>query len=221
MGKRRSVARALDAGPVDAAFESVGGLGREAETPRRSPHARGLEVGALQEHVGGRLADLGLGERVRFLGERDVLPELLASADVFALASDSESFGLSALEAMSCGTAVVATDAGGVREVVTHERTGLLSPRDDVDAYAHHLRSLLFDRDRSESMGQRAREDALEREAASDSHTRERPPELRQRLLGRVSKKAAGQGVGRYCHCAAQAHGCLGFAGAATAFLAA
>jgi N-acetyl-alpha-D-glucosaminyl L-malate synthase BshA len=110
-----------------------------------------------------RVSELGLGERVRFLGERDVLPELLASADVFALASESESFGLSALEAMSCGTAVVATDAGGVREVVTHDETGLLSPREDIDAFARHLAELLSDRPRADAMGRRAREDALER----------------------------------------------------------
>jgi N-acetyl-alpha-D-glucosaminyl L-malate synthase BshA len=110
-----------------------------------------------------RVSELGLADRVRFLGERDVLPELLASADVFLLASESESFGLSALEAMSCGTAVVATDAGGVREVVTHGTTGLLSPCDDLDAFAAHLGAMLSDRERAAEMGRRAREDALER----------------------------------------------------------
>src|SRR5262249_34957635 len=69
--------------------------------------------------------ELGIGDRVRFLGERDALPELLAEADVFALSSSEESFGLSALEAMSCGTPVVATRVGGVSEVVDHGSTGL------------------------------------------------------------------------------------------------
>jgi len=101
--------------------------------------------------------------RVTFLGERDVLPELLAAADVFALSSSSESFGLSALEAMACGTPVVACAAGGVGEVVTHGRTGLLSPVADRAAFARHMGELLFDRPRAEVMGRAARADALER----------------------------------------------------------
>ncbi len=107
--------------------------------------------------------ELGIQDRVMFLGERDALPELLAPADVFALSSSEESFGLSALEAMSCGTPVVATDVGGVREVVDDGVTGLLAPADDIDAFATNLRALLFDRDRARSMGQAARRAAVER----------------------------------------------------------
>ena len=110
-----------------------------------------------------RVHALGIESKVQFLGERGELPELLASGCVFALASDSESFGLSALEAMSCGTPVVSTDAGGVNEVVTHGSTGLLSPLDDAAAFAEHLAALLFDGERAREMGNRAREDALER----------------------------------------------------------
>ena len=107
--------------------------------------------------------ELGLHKQVTFLGERDALPELLAPADVFALTSSQESFGLSALEAMACGTAVAATDVGGVREVIEHGRTGLLSPVDDMDAFAAHLARLLFEPGTSESMGQAARIHAVER----------------------------------------------------------
>ena len=102
--------------------------------------------------------ELGISERVLFLGERDALPELLAPADVFALSSSSESFGLSALEAMSCGTPVVATDVGGVREVVT----GLLSALDDRETFAANLALLLFDPLRARSMGSAARSHAVE-----------------------------------------------------------
>ena len=104
---------------------------------------------------------LGLGRRVRFLGERDALPELLAPADVFVLASAEESFGLSALEAMACGVPVVATRVGGVPEVIEDGKSGLLAPAEDLAAFAERLRELLFDRDRARSMGALARERVL------------------------------------------------------------
>ncbi len=100
----------------------------------------------------------GLGRRVRFLGERDALPERLAPADVFVLASQEESFGLSALEAMACGVPVVATAVGGVPEVVEDGTSGLLAHPDDQTAFAERLRDLLFDRDRARAMGARARQ---------------------------------------------------------------
>lgn len=105
--------------------------------------------------------------RIRFLGARDALPELLAPADVFCLASVEESFGLSALEAMACETPVVATDVGGVREVVEHGVAGLLSPVDDQDLFVEHLRSLVVDRERARAMGRAARRLA---EAGFDHH---------------------------------------------------
>ena len=111
-----------------------------------------------------RLVDtLGIADRVQFLGMRDALPELLAPADVFLLASSEESFGLSALEAMSCGVPVVATSVGGVPEVVDAGRTGLLAPPDDQKGYAEALRTLLVDRALAERMGRAARQTVLER----------------------------------------------------------
>lgn len=107
--------------------------------------------------------ELGLAERVVFLGERDALPELLAGADVFALASSEESFGLSALEAMACGTPVVSTDVGGVREVVEDGRQGFLVPATDLEAYAERLQRLLRDRELSRRLGAAARERAVAR----------------------------------------------------------
>lgn len=107
--------------------------------------------------------ELRLGERVTFLGERDALPELLAPACVFVLTSSSESFGLSALEAMSCGTPVVATRAGGVSEVVEHGVSGLLCEIDDMDGFAANLSGLLFDPQRARAMGEAARRQAVER----------------------------------------------------------
>jgi N-acetyl-alpha-D-glucosaminyl L-malate synthase BshA len=119
--------------------------------------------GPDQQHAIQRARELGLERRVCFLGERDALPELLAPADVFLLTSREESFGLSALEAMSCGTPVVATAVGGVPEVVLDGETGLLAPPDDQVAYAAKLKGLLFDRPRARSMGHAARKSVLDR----------------------------------------------------------
>jgi N-acetyl-alpha-D-glucosaminyl L-malate synthase BshA len=106
---------------------------------------------------------LRLGKRVSFLGERDALPELLAPADVFVLTSTEESFGLSALEALSCGVPVVATAVGGVPEVVRDGETGLLAPVDDQGRFAERLATLLLDRRRAREMGRAARADVLAR----------------------------------------------------------
>jgi len=106
---------------------------------------------------------LGIGARVRFLGERDALPELLSPASLFLLASSEESFGLSALEAMSCGVPVLATAVGGVPEVIRDGVTGLLCPSDDQAAYAEKMHVLLHDRERACAMGRAARADVLER----------------------------------------------------------
>ncbi len=106
-----------------------------------------------------RASELGIHERVLFVGERDALPQLLAPADVFLLASEEESFGLSALEAMACGVPVVATDVGGVSEVVRDGETGFLAPRDDRAMYREKLAELLFDSPRAQAMGRAARRD--------------------------------------------------------------
>jgi N-acetyl-alpha-D-glucosaminyl L-malate synthase BshA len=79
---------------------------------------------------------LGLSDRVVFLGKQDSVAELLACADLFLLPSDSESFGLSALEAMASGVPVVATAVGGLIEVVEDGRGGRLAQVGDIDAMA-------------------------------------------------------------------------------------
>ena len=107
--------------------------------------------------------ELGITDRVIFLGERDALPELLAPADVFVLSSSDESFGLSALEAMSCGTPVVSTNVGGVSEVIDDGVTGSLAAPDDIEDFAAKLRALLLEPARAKKMGEAARRMAEER----------------------------------------------------------
>jgi L-malate glycosyltransferase len=119
--------------------------------------------GPEQQAARAKVRDLGLEQRVTFTGERDALAEILATSDVFALSSSDESFGLSALEAMSSGTAVVATDVGGVREVVENGVTGLLSGADDLDAFAANLKRTLTDRNFARTLGMAGRARAEQR----------------------------------------------------------
>ncbi len=102
----------------------------------------------------------GVCDSVKFLGLRDALPDLLSPADVFCLPSTEESFGLSALEAMSCGTPVIGTRVGGIPEVVEDGVSGFLVDVDDREAYSLHLAALLGDREKAKGMGDKARERA-------------------------------------------------------------
>lgn len=101
----------------------------------------GPERSRVEAHV----HQLGLGAEVTFLGKQRGFVEVLQGARVFLLPSAMESFGLAALEAMSCGVPVVASKVGGVPEVVTDGETGLLAPVGDVPAMAQAVRRLLED----------------------------------------------------------------------------
>lgn len=91
------------------------------------------------------------------------MEDILGVADLFLLASESESFGLAALEAMACEVPVVGYQVGGVPEVVVHGETGLLVPLYDTDALANAAIELLTDEDRLQETSQAARRRACER----------------------------------------------------------
>jgi len=113
-----------------------------------------------------RLAEkLGVAERIRFTGllDRELLESELQSAWVQVTPSlCRETFGLVAAEAMMRGTTVIASQAGGLCELVTPGETGLLVPRNDVAALAQAMTSVLVDRELAESMGAKARAFALQ-----------------------------------------------------------
>lgn len=88
---------------------------------------------------------IGLWHEVRFLGKQDAIEELLAIADVFIMPSQSESFGLAALEAMACEVPVISSNAGGLPEVNIHGKTGFLSDVGDVEDMAKNTITLLSD----------------------------------------------------------------------------
>jgi N-acetyl-alpha-D-glucosaminyl L-malate synthase BshA len=106
---------------------------------------------------------LGVDGDVHFLGRIDAVAPLLASADLFLLPSDAESFGLSALEALACGVPALGYEIGGLREVVKNGVTGILRPVGDVDGLAEGANALLRDTARWDAMSAAAAADARER----------------------------------------------------------
>ncbi len=87
--------------------------------------------------------ELGISEHVKFLGKQNAIVDLLSAADIFLLPSQSESFGLSALEAMSCGTPVVASNIGGIPELVIHDESGYVAEFGDYKRMAKYVVNLL------------------------------------------------------------------------------
>ena len=111
---------------------------------------------------------LGVEKDVHFLGKIDAVAPLLAGADVFLLPSHSESFGLSALEALASGTPVVGYRTGGLVEVVRDGVTGTLCEVGDVDGMAAATVELLSDRNRWQTMSRDAAADARARFSLDD-----------------------------------------------------
>lgn len=99
---------------------------------------------------------LGLRDRVQFLGNQENVVPLLSMANLFLLPSSQESFGLAALEAMSCGVPVITTEAGGLPEVVVDGETGFLCPVGDVEAMGRRAVTLLSDPSMQREFGQAA-----------------------------------------------------------------
>lgn len=118
--------------------------------------------GPEREEVARLGEQLALGSRLRLLGAREDLAALHASADVFALASEREAFGLVALEAMACGVPVVATQVGGLPEVLRDGLEGRLVPSEDRAAFAAALRQLLADARLRQELGRAGRARAVQ-----------------------------------------------------------
>ena len=88
---------------------------------------------------------MGIYQDIRYLGKQEQISEILSIADLFLLPSESESFGLSALEAMACMVPLVSTNAGGLPEINVNGKTGYLSAVGDVEDMAKHALYILSD----------------------------------------------------------------------------
>ncbi|NSC21788.1 glycosyltransferase family 1 protein [Streptomyces albus subsp. chlorinus] len=109
--------------------------------------------------------ELGVADRVHLAGglDRAEVPRLMRAADAVLCPADYEPFGIVPLEAMSCGTPVVATAVGGHRDTVAHRGTGLLVPPHDADALAQAVRTLLATPARGRAYGAAGRRRVLSR----------------------------------------------------------
>jgi len=106
--------------------------------------------------------ELGIFEEIKFMGKQDALVELLSVADLFLIPSQSESFGLSALEAMSCSVPVISSSVGGLPELNHHGETGYIAEIGDVERMAKYAIELLTNEKRYEILSKNARKRAEE-----------------------------------------------------------
>jgi glycosyltransferase involved in cell wall biosynthesis len=155
---------------IDASAPVLGTVGRLCAVKNQSLLLRAaaplLHAGAWLIVVGGGpdresletlAAELGISERIRWLGERGGVSGLLAAMNVFALSSHSEGLPLVILEAMATGLPVVATAVGGVSSVVDEGETGFLVGAGDESAMRERMQRLLSDRELSSALGRRGR----------------------------------------------------------------
>lgn len=115
-----------------------------------------------------RLArDLRLQDHIKFLGKQTEIIDILSAADLFLMPSQSESFGLSALEAMACEVPVVSSSVGGLPELQVHGQTGYIAEIGDIDRMARYAIDLLSNKSKHASFAAAARKRALDFEAGT------------------------------------------------------
>ena len=136
-----------------------------------SVHASVIGEGPMREGLEGRARDAGVADTVEFAGfvDSDRLARAYAEADIFVLPAvpdakgDVEGLGVVVIEALAHGKAVVASEAGGIVDIVRHEDTGLLVPPGDPGALAAALARLIRDPELARRLGRRGRQHVEER----------------------------------------------------------
>ena len=129
-------------------------------------------AGRMRSEMQALASQLGLGDRVRFLGERSDVADLMAAADVFVLSSLSEGASVTLLEAMGAKLPIAATAVGGNEEVVAHDESGLLSPRGDANSLGANLAALLRSADLRARMGHAGHARLLDQFTQNQMHER-------------------------------------------------
>ncbi|MEO5989212.1 MAG: glycosyltransferase [Candidatus Eisenbacteria bacterium] len=164
--ERESTRAALGLAPDARLVLNVGSLTRQksqdtllrafARMAPRVPQAVLCIVGegVLEPRLRALHAELGLGERARFLGPRTDVPDLMEACDLFALASSREGLSITLLEAMRASRACLATQVGGNAEAVADDTTGRIVPVGDVERMAAAFAELLGDSTRLTAFGQ-------------------------------------------------------------------
>ena len=115
------------------------------------------------EELGRKVTELGIASRVIFLPFTQHVSRLFPCFDIFVMPSRSETFGLVVIEAMASGIPVIATEAGGVPEIIENGRTGLLFQPGDKEALSGHLEQLAASQNLREQYSTQGRQTALER----------------------------------------------------------
>jgi len=129
-----------------------------------NPNASSEEMSAEMARIQRLSDDLSMGSTVTFLGKRaqDTLPYYYSAADVLVMPSHYESFGMVALEAMACGTPVIASQVGGLAFLIKDGETGYYVPDQEPEALCEKMALLLRDSHQREAMGKRAAKHARE-----------------------------------------------------------
>jgi glycosyltransferase involved in cell wall biosynthesis len=113
--------------------------------------------GPLLKDIKEMVARSSIANRVRFLGNRRDIPELLANSHLFVLISRHEGLPISVIEAMRAGLPIVASDVGGVKELIDEGRNGFLIPRNDAETLTERLKIMIEDPQLMQQMGQCSR----------------------------------------------------------------
>ena len=119
--------------------------------------------GPLRPQLEAQIACLQVGHAVLLLGQRNDVPALLRALDVFVMSSKEEGLGTSVLDAMACDVPIVATNAGGIPEMIRNEETGLLVPVGDAQALASAVLCMLDESALRDSVTRNARGLLLQR----------------------------------------------------------
>lgn len=138
--------------------------------------------------------ELGLRSNIRFLGERNDIPEVLSVLDVFVLSSLWEGLGRALTEAMAMAKPVVATAVEGVPELVNDHHTGILTPPKDSISLAEGIKELLCDRKLAKKLGQNAQQKVL-RDFSVETMI-EKIDDLYDQL---INQRFYAKGCGGYC----------------------